>query len=859
MNHQTLADAEKIDILAKLLSENETIPDDQELSKSYDETLDLIAKKFSDMLVSNAVPNSDYLLDKMKEILSGVEFFQRYPETIGDVFIGVMGCPGNVLREMEPGVTESFGKKCRSVPVFWTHGKEDKVIAENIYDVKTSLNEEDIEKVFALANDWMDMKKILQLLYITKTDIPANKTYVDIPAYCEEDILKRIIAKLDVLFVYYGNRFAVSKLNEIGGALSEAHTNLIFVVPLKTRSVVNKIHGKFGNGVSVISASQMKEEAAKYGGSKLNYTFVDAMRLVLAAYEYRYDKRNHLLRTLVKQLKEDAVQAVNDDTQESLISNRKDIESLLKDNESKQKAFRLTSWKLLTSAQHLEELFRKIAKGSSDQAGKFDARANTCYLWFRLAHSYLQIYRLDHDPAAGKNAEKYVKALQEYAETPLSKTLSSLAGLEFDDAYGQTLSIEKLREMSKVDCGKIPAAAGTMLYFYDKGKLLLSSTAVLRLASLLKEPVDALENYYKGYYYEQYLKPEQARTYYLRAWRDGFDKAAEKLVPLAENGSVDLVDFLVPDACLDIGMRKLRASKTDRRNEALFYLKVAAAGKNVKAIEALAVYYYKHRQSGKSKEDKDRENTLLSRLFVYISQNDESFKEANKYLGILAYERNDYRKALHYLKLDQTRDAKGLCLLARMYLNGHGVSKDMDMAEKYAQMAVNKGSAEGRTIMDKIEEKKEEQARKEEKEREEAEKTVVEEEHVESDDSCCHVVTATCKALGIDRKIYHRTVYIVRHLRNVADRVDKENSGLIRAYYAYAPDIVSKINADPKAAEVYEECWNNYIKPCVEHTRKRDYKAAWKLYVGMCYRACVKYHVGIPESIMERAAVVIAE
>lgn len=176
----------------------------------------------------------------------------------------------------------------------------------------------------------------------------------------------------------------------------------------------------------------------------------------------------------------------------------------------------------------------------------------------------------------------------------------------------------------------------------------------------------------------------------------------------------------------------------------------------------------------------------------------------------------------------------------------------------FARKASQQGQTLGADILRKIQREKEAAAEEQRRRSVPVEETQPYHEiHDTSSDSCCALVTATCNALQIEHRIYHRTVYIVRHLRNKAVEMSVENQDLAAAYYIYASDVVARINAQPKAGKVYEHFWKDYIMPCVAATRKRDYVKAWKSYVKMTYLGCVKYNVELPYFIRREAEAVL--
>lgn len=855
-NKETLETAnDKLMMIARLLEGQNQIAGHEKLIQAYDATLDMLVQHFAKMIRENVVPGGNELLQHLKQILSQTELFRDYPELLGDTVIGMMGCPGRIMQQIDGEIVGNWAEKGKTIPVIWTHAETEQVVAENIYDQKFSVTEKELQRIFDLAGDEMDISQLLQLLCVYRTQISVNKTVIDIPCGGSLALRKKLVPKLDVLYVYYQN-YTMTKLKEMLQELKHYHVDIKMILPMKSPQSIDQIKAELAKiGISVLGEREVKQSVKAYEGSKNNFSFVDKMRVALTPDEGRYVVRQSGVKENLEALKRDAVQMKDGKTEkivQDLLTQTKDDQQLYN---KRAKSFRHASENLLQAAEELEKGFTQEANDTAGTKGALKIRKYMGSVWGNLMFSYLRLYKLSHEIKYYKKAESYLKKV-ESAGLEESYWLQMVWNATFDQ---NILTRQDKTKLQKCDYHQYPDIASALLYLHHLGKIKLQPKKLLDVVASIKEPQGSVENFYKGYYYEQILKPNQAVDYYLSAWRSGEEKALQKLIALKDlvNKRGEFLSFEKEDA-YRIGVEKIKMKSKASQEEGLFYLKVAAANDNIQAVEYLGEYYYnQHTRENRVKDAAwKNENELLTSMFMYIRKRDRGFKKADFYIGMLAYEIKDFQKAITYLK-DQT-EPEALALLASMYYYGQGTSVNKQHAEMFARKASQQGQTLGADILRKIQREKEAAAEEERRRSVPVEETQPYHEiHDTSSDSCCALVTATCNALQIEHRIYHRTVYIVRHLRNKAVEMSVENQDLAAAYYIYASDVVARINAQPKAGKVYEHFWKDYIMPCVAATRKRDYVKAWKSYVKMTYLGCVKYNVELPYFIRREAEAVL--
>lgn len=87
----------------------------------------------------------------------------------------------------------------------------------------------------------------------------------------------------------------------------------------------------------------------------------------------------------------------------------------------------------------------------------------------------------------------------------------------------------------------------------------------------------------------------------------------------------------------------------------------------------------------------------------------------------------------------------------------------------------------------------------------------------------CYITTAVCESLGKPDDCYELNI-----LRNYRDEYlvkTSDGAALVNVYYDIAPTIVKRISREENAENIYQNIWNQYLKPCVsliEDGRKEE-------------------------------------
>lgn len=105
--------------------------------------------------------------------------------------------------------------------------------------------------------------------------------------------------------------------------------------------------------------------------------------------------------------------------------------------------------------------------------------------------------------------------------------------------------------------------------------------------------------------------------------------------------------------------------------------------------------------------------------------------------------------------------------------------------------------------------------------------------------SRCFITTAVCLSLGKPDNCEELTV--MRLFRDEWLRNQPDGESLIADYYNIAPNIVKRIDQKADRKDIYKSIYENYILPCVNHAKVKDYAESKTFYVNMVNSLKDKY------------------
>lgn len=97
--------------------------------------------------------------------------------------------------------------------------------------------------------------------------------------------------------------------------------------------------------------------------------------------------------------------------------------------------------------------------------------------------------------------------------------------------------------------------------------------------------------------------------------------------------------------------------------------------------------------------------------------------------------------------------------------------------------------------------------------------------------SACFITTAVCLTLGKPDDCEELTE--MRRFRDEWLRHQPDGVALIADYYQTAPTIVENINKTENRKAIWAKVYEDYILPCVEFAKRRDYAECQQAYISM--------------------------
>lgn len=105
--------------------------------------------------------------------------------------------------------------------------------------------------------------------------------------------------------------------------------------------------------------------------------------------------------------------------------------------------------------------------------------------------------------------------------------------------------------------------------------------------------------------------------------------------------------------------------------------------------------------------------------------------------------------------------------------------------------------------------------------------------------SRCFITTAVCLSLGKPDNC--KELMVMRSFRDEWLRNQSGGEALIVDYYEIAPSIVELINRESDKKTVYRAIYEDYILPCVNCARTKDFLGSKKIYIEMMNALKEKY------------------
>lgn len=105
--------------------------------------------------------------------------------------------------------------------------------------------------------------------------------------------------------------------------------------------------------------------------------------------------------------------------------------------------------------------------------------------------------------------------------------------------------------------------------------------------------------------------------------------------------------------------------------------------------------------------------------------------------------------------------------------------------------------------------------------------------------SRCFITTAVCLSLGKPDNCEELSV--MRSFRDEWLSKQPDGEDLIIDYYNTAPGIVKRIDHEADRKNIYKAIYEDYILPCINHAKTKDYAESKRIYVNMVNSLKARY------------------
>lgn len=105
--------------------------------------------------------------------------------------------------------------------------------------------------------------------------------------------------------------------------------------------------------------------------------------------------------------------------------------------------------------------------------------------------------------------------------------------------------------------------------------------------------------------------------------------------------------------------------------------------------------------------------------------------------------------------------------------------------------------------------------------------------------SHCFITSAVCLTLG--KPDCCEELSIMRMFRDEWLRNQPGGPEMIEEYYLVAPGVVERIDQQPDRLSIYKRIYQEYILPCVEHAKAKDFDESKRIYTQMVDTLKIQY------------------
>jgi TPR repeat protein len=825
---------ETFDLLSKLLSE-QSVPDTI-YHQLHEKLFSLVTNDFSKKLEKSTYPQKAKLISRLKEVLANLEILTQFPEMIGRTTVGILGTNGKLDAVLLDHISNQNKAKIykynKNVPaIIYKADQENLINAVNLIESPISLSEKEFRDTnLELFKHKIDIRQFLFAFSISANIPYSSINYINFPFYSlkTKEYYSSLLSFVDTMII---------PVDEKGNWKTSLdiliHSGQQMDIVLLKDNEKNLDEGGFAeeilakNKLTSIQILQLDEKFDEwlFSINKVRNNLVVGESFLSILSDYFLYQTSYIKEQtkLVEGMNHDLINIDNEETQESLRKLRKQINENLSNEKIQYRQFK-------ASVDDLLDLVTEFEQSLENE---------------EMSKAFVVQYRASYED----QCSKLIMNLIESGELLTARTyMEKLSATYFPFSYIFDFFIKALsnKALSRIDLKKLrEEKSETFLVLKAKvffgDKLELTNEEIAGYALLLPEPLTGYENYVIGSYFQNKGNIYKAKLYYNKALENGYVKAGEALIPLADPNKPfeleNLANMLIPEANYLVGINCLMQNRYARGISAL---KIAAVFEHHQSIRKLAdIEFVNVVKTKKYFDDRtEKSMNIAMQLYHYLISNNKSDQLILENLGKLYFWKDDYRTARELLEGCQTPEAKYIC--GKMYQYGNGVAQDLPKARDLFHEASRKGHRFAAVEYEKVCGWIASNQSRDTHTSGRSYSTHSTSTYTGSSKGC-FLTTATCLALGKEDNC--EEILAFKKYRDEQLINDQDGSTLIREYYRIAPEILKKISIEEDKDAIFQMLYDRFIAIGYAQLLNTDFVEAKATYIKMVEYLCERYQV----------------
>lgn len=712
--------ADYFSLLSKLMSEDKSynVELDMDIEEMYNNIYTVIDTDFMMAIEKIGYPEKYEIVDSLKSLLTDYKLFLFFPELIYKNSVCLYDYPKCTL-----SILKSYGLEPESkglvapktwipndIPIIFTK-REGGWNCLNIPDVEIAISDEEYNLTQKLSKKGINSRSLITALSAPLPNTNKNIAISVVPCLTNSTVYSKAISNLA--------EAVVVESSSIDSLISDINAGAFQYV--KRIYCANSVDSK---RVKALSSSGTHATIIRYSNLSELMQFLNNENYLcnnIGICERLTEMVNRIIKfladnvSLEKQHKEMVTSDIFANADENAVKSIQELKSKIANqidtNTQLYRNLLKTREMIITFANNLEEMVNRVyceITGTVDEEQSDTSMVNhypELLLLQNLFLQYLTFLRIDDSKANKQAVAKYCQLLSGYSD---EYTLATEYCVKFYKK--QKISEEAILAFIKRPCidafvARIQIMLATEKFSYSDEDVMKSLTEKIPL--IPEKFFTPAEFYVAGMFFENVTGDiNRAISHYTISLELGNVYAGDRIIAISEKYGLpysldSLAQMLAPSACFKYGSRLL-ASHSD---DALKYLKIAAAYRNVDAIMSLSLYYYNNVVSDVSNDDiyddsfTDNCNMALS---FYNAYDEITGADHCAECGYLYYYLEDYNSAIELLSRANDKECNNL--LGTIYENGLGCAVDRQTALSFYSTAKEMGSSAGAANYDRLSE-----------------------------------------------------------------------------------------------------------------------------------------------------------